>query len=83
MKGALLLVGNTDGAMADEAAKIGESVLALDDEAGMDRALDDAYDRWQADAFLEPIDADGQFSIHRSSERMREILTHLSASTQA
>jgi len=83
MKGALLLVGNTDGAMADEAAKIGESVLALDDEAGMDRALDDAYARWQADAFLEPIDADGQFSIHRSSERMHEILTRLSAPAQA
>ena len=83
MKGALLLVGNTDGAMADEAAKIGESVLALDDDAGMDRVLDDAYARWQADAFPEPIDADGQFSIHRSSERMREILTRLSASTQA
>ena len=74
MKGALLLVGNTKGAMADEATKIGESVLALDDDAGMDRVLDDAYAQWQAGTFTEPIDAEGRFSIHRSSERMRGLL---------
>jgi len=81
-RGNLLLLGNPNGAMADEAAKIGESVLALENEAGMDRVLNDAYARWQAGAFTEPIDAEGRFSIRRASERMHKILEGLPAPAQ-
>ena len=82
-KGVLLLIGDPDGAMADEAAKIGASVLALDDDAGIDRALDAAYAKWQTQGSPAPLDPDGQFSIHQSSDRMHNILTRLATPVQA
>jgi glycosyltransferase involved in cell wall biosynthesis len=72
--GALLLLGDPDGAMGREAAKIGERVYAPDDAEGHDAALEAAYQQWTSRDYDAPLDADGTFDTARSAEDWDRVL---------
>ena len=75
--GALLLIGTPDGAMGREAAKIGQRVYAPSDQAGIDDALEAAYQQWAMGAYDHPLDADGVFDTARSAEKWDGVLRAL------
>lgn len=66
--GALLLLGDPGGAMGREAAKIGQRVFAPADAAGIDAALEAAYQQWHAGSYDAPLDQDGVFDTAHSAE---------------
>jgi hypothetical protein len=77
MRGALLLLGNVEGAMADAAARIGANVHAIDDKDGIDAALDAAWKRWQEGGLTEPNDPDGLFDRKHTGLAWHRLLDSL------
>jgi hypothetical protein len=77
MKGALLLLGNTEGALADAAAEVNLRVLDISDDQGIDQALESAFARWRSGDFDRPNDPDRIFERGRQSRRIREVLEAL------
>jgi hypothetical protein len=77
MKGAMLLLGNTQGALADAAAELDLRVLDTNDEPGIDQTLESAFARWQSAGFDRPNDPDRIFERTRQSQRIREVLEAL------
>ena len=77
--GALLLIGRPGGAMAREAAKIGQQIYEPSDREGIGRALDAAFERWKRRGFHEPIDREGVFDARHSSRAMHDLLASLPA----
>jgi hypothetical protein len=80
-RGALLLMGHPEGALAREAAKIGVPVYPYHDLDGVDAALDVAYRTWRETGFTTPIDAQGRFDNRRSAVRMHNLLNSLGSRT--
>ncbi|MBI1722494.1 MAG: glycosyltransferase [Gemmatimonadetes bacterium] len=79
MRGSMLLIGNPKGALADAARRLGQTVSAPDDAAGIDATLEAALDRWRRGAFERPLDGEGIFDRRRQCERLAEILASLGA----
>ncbi len=77
MKGSLLLLGNTDGALADAAAEVGLRVLDAGDDVEIDQLLEAALARWRSGDFDHPNDTDRVFERTRQSRRIREVLEAL------
>ena len=79
MRGALLLLGHVQGAMADAAARIGARVYAIDDSDGIDAALDAAWMGWQERRLTEPNDRDGVFDRRHTAHTWHRLLESLRA----
>lgn len=77
MRGDLLLIGPTTGALAQAAAKVGSHVVEPYDDAGIDAVLDKAYNRWLAGDYERAIDQDGIFSRKHRIAEMDAILCSL------
>lgn len=77
MKGALLLLGHREGALADAAARLGVPVLDPADQPSIDRALEEAFARWKQGAMDLPNDPDRLFARSHQNERIREVLESL------
>ena len=77
MKGTMLLLGNTEGALADAAAEVNLRVLDPSDDQGIDQTLESAFARWQSGGFDCPNDPDRIFERARQSRRIREVLEAL------
>jgi glycosyltransferase involved in cell wall biosynthesis len=77
MRGALLLIGNREGALNDVAGKLGGRVLDPSDAEGIAAAVEDAYQRWRAGDFGHRNDRDGRFARSRQSEAIRVLLDAL------
>ena len=77
MKGAVLLLGNTEGALADAAAEVNLRVLDTRDDHGIDQIFESAFARWQSGGFDRPNDPDRIFERTRQSQRIRKVLEAL------
>jgi hypothetical protein len=74
MRGAMLLLGHRDGAMAETARPLGVEVIEPDDAAGIDAALADAFDRWQRGAMTEQNDRAGIYARSRQAAQWDDLL---------
>jgi hypothetical protein len=77
MKGAVLLLGNTEGALADAAAEVNLRVFDASDDQGIDQTFESAFARWRSGGFDRPNDPDRIFERARQSRRIREVLEAL------
>ena len=67
--GAMLPIGKPDGAMAEEARKIGVRTVAPEDEGGIVAFLHGAHGRWSRGELTRPNDAAGTLDfVHRAGE---------------
>jgi hypothetical protein len=74
MRGAMLLIGNPRGALADAAAQLDLRVFAPTDEPGIDAALEAAFNRWKRRDYEVPLDAAGVFDRRHAIDRMHDVL---------
>jgi hypothetical protein len=79
MRGSMLLIGYSKGALADAAAQVGLTVYEPTDAAGIDTALDTALRRWRARDFDKVTDHGQLFDRRRQSERLHQLLMSLAA----
>ncbi len=77
MKGAMLLIGNCEGAFNDAAAQLGLRVFAPSQQAEIDASLAAAFERWQKNEFDAPNDRNGTFDRRHQSRKIAEILERL------
>ncbi|MGR3495261.1 hypothetical protein [Citreimonas sp.] len=73
-RGRMLLIGRPDGAMAEEAARIGQPVLSAEAPDAIDRALDAALDDWRAGRLTRIADPDGILSAAARADEMDAFL---------
>lgn len=77
--GRILPIGATDGAMAEEAAKIGVPTFDPQNQAGIVEFLTETYQLWKQDKLTIPADPDGLFANQRRSTEMGVLLDQISA----
>jgi len=83
MRGSLLLIGHSTGALAQAAARVGCRVVEMDDEAGIDQILNRAYERWLAGDYHGVIDQEELFARRHRSLEMHAILESLGSADAA
>ncbi|HSH74392.1 MAG TPA: hypothetical protein VLA09_01715 [Longimicrobiales bacterium] len=77
MRGQPLLIGNTEGAMADAASQLGLGVCAPSDEDGVYELLARTFEAWERGELREPRDSQGVFHRRHQSERFASLLESL------
>jgi len=77
--GAPLAIGSPEGNLAGMAARVHVRVYEPTDAAGLDAAMDAAYERWSTYAYETPTDAAGIFDRRHQSARLGELLARLAA----
>jgi glycosyltransferase involved in cell wall biosynthesis len=74
MRGAMLLIGHPDGAMAEMAAPLGLQVVARDDADGLDAALSVAFVRWREGELTEQNDRGSIYARQKQAEQWDALL---------
>ncbi len=69
-----MFIGGKSGALAEQAAKIGLSVIDPSDTPALDDALDAAYERWREYRYDQPADPTGVFDRRHQTRKMLELL---------
>lgn len=73
-RGRILAIGRPDGAMAEEAARIGVPTLDPEDRAGIVARLAQAFDDWRAGRLTIPNDPGGVLSAANRAQEMARVL---------
>jgi hypothetical protein len=78
MRGAMLLLGHPDGAMAEMAAPLGVPVIQRDDTAAIEASIAMAFRRWRDGAFTEQNDRDGIYARPNQAAQWELLLREVS-----
>lgn len=73
-RGRILAIGRPDGAMAEEAARIGVPTLDPEDHESIVVRLQHALEDWQAGGLTRPNDPDGVLSAARRGQEMAQVI---------